>query len=58
MYCWYSSEVPQRDTSYDDDEFRFNSEATHEGHLHQNGILTWFGIEMAIIITSHIWMKI
>ena len=26
----------------DDDEFRFNDPSTHEGHLHQNGVLTWF----------------
>ena len=27
----------------DDDGFRFNNASTHEGHLHQNGILTWGG---------------
>ena len=26
----------------DDDEFRFNDASTHEGHLRQNGELTWF----------------
>ena len=26
----------------DADEFRFNNMSTHEGHLHQNGVLTWF----------------
>ena len=36
----------------DDDEFRFNDASTHEGQLHQNGILTWFGIETAILKTS------
>ena len=25
----------------DDDEFRFNDASTHEGHLRQNGELTW-----------------
>ena len=45
-------------TEIDDDEFRFNDTSTHEGHLRQNGILTWFGIETAIMITSYIWMKI
>ena len=25
-----------------DDEFRFNDVSTHEGHLRQNGELTWF----------------
>ena len=25
-----------------DDEFRFNDASTHEGHLRQNGELTWF----------------
>ena len=24
----------------DDDEFRFNNASTHEGHLHQNAVLT------------------
>ena len=24
-----------------DDELRFNDASTHEGHLHQNGVLTW-----------------
>ena len=33
-----------------DDEFRFNDMSTHEGHLSQNGLLTWYGTEMAIII--------
>ena len=33
----------------DDDEFRFNVASTHEGHLRQNGILTWFGIDMAVM---------
>ena len=45
-------------TEIGDDEFRFNDTSTHEGHLRQNGILTWFGIETAIMITSYIWMKI
>ena len=31
--------------------------STHEGHLRQSGILTWFGIEMAIMM-SHIYMTI
>ena len=31
------------DDVYDDyDEFRFNITSTHEGHLHQNGELSWF----------------
>ena len=30
---------------YDDDEFRFNDTSTHEGHLRQNGVLTWFSIQ-------------
>ena len=25
-----------------DDEFRFKNASTHEGHLRQNGVLTWF----------------
>ena len=29
-------------TNDDDDEFRFNDASTHEGHLRQNGELTWF----------------
>ena len=36
----------------DDDELRFNDASTHEGHLHQNGELTWFCNE-AIIMISH-----
>ena len=42
----------------DDDEIKFNNMSTHKGHLGQNGILTWFGIEIATMITSHILMKI
>ena len=34
----------------DDNEFRFNDASNHESHLRQNGILTWFGIETAIMI--------
>ena len=26
----------------DDDQFRFNDASIHEGHLRQNGKLTWF----------------
>ena len=33
----------------DDDEFRFNDASTHEGHLRQNGELTWFCNETIII---------
>ena len=36
----------------DDDEFRFNDASTHEGHLRQNGELTWFCSE-TIIMVSH-----
>ena len=39
----------------DDDEFRFNNASTHEGHLRQNGELTWFCNEMIII--SHKCIK-
>ena len=28
----------------DDDEFRLNDVTTHEGHLCQNGVLTWFSL--------------
>ena len=41
----------------DDDEFRFNDTSTHEGHLRQNGVLTWFYNETAITI-SHICIQI
>ena len=34
-----------------DDEFRFNDASTHEGHLRQNGELTWFCIETIIMIS-------
>ena len=40
----------------DDDESRFNDASTHEGHLRQNGKLTWFCNETAIKI-SHICIK-
>ena len=40
----------------DDDEFRFNDASTHEGHLRQNGGLTWFCNETVILI-SHICIK-
>ena len=35
----------------DDDEFRFNDVSTHEGHLRQNGELTWFCNETMIMIS-------
>ena len=37
-------------TDNDDDEFRFNDASTHEGHLRQNGELTWFCSETIIMI--------
>ena len=40
----------------DDDEFRFNDASTHEGHLRQNGELTWFCNE-TIIMISHKCIK-
>ena len=40
----------------DDDEFRFNDASTHEGHLRQNGELTWFCSETNIMI-SHKCIK-
>ena len=36
------------------DEFGFNDPSTHEGHLHQKGILTWFSIERAVKIKSRL----
>ena len=39
----------------DDDEFRFNDASTHEGHLRQNGVLTWFCNEMALMISHTEW---
>ena len=41
----------------DDDEFRFNDASTHEGHLRQNGELTWFCSE-TIIMISHVGREI
>ena len=35
----------------DDDEFRFNDASTHEGHLRQNGELTWFCNETIIMMS-------
>ena len=56
-YKWswpiFRDQAPGR---FDDDESRFNDTSTHEGHLHQNGVLTWFCNEMAILI-SHICIK-
>ena len=40
----------------DNDEFRFNDASTHEGHLRQNGKLTWFCNETAIKV-SYICIK-
>ena len=31
--------------------------STHQGHLHHNGVLTWFCNETAIMI-SHVYIKI
>ena len=36
-------------TLVDDDEFRFNDASTHEGHLRQNGELTWLCSETIIM---------
>ena len=38
----------------DDDEFRFNDASTHEGHLRQNGELTWFCSETIIMISHNV----
>ena len=38
-------------TANDDDEFRFNDASTHEGHLRQNGELTWFCSETIIMMS-------
>ena len=35
----------------DDEQFRFNDVSTHEGHLLQNGTLSYFCNEMAIMMT-------
>ena len=43
-------------TYYNDDELGFNDASTHESHLRQNGVLTWFCNETAIIM-SHICIK-
>ena len=42
--------------AYHNDEFRFNDTSTHEGHLHQNGVLTRFFNETSLMI-SHICIK-
>ena len=34
-----------------DDVFGFNDASTHEGHLHQNGILTLFSIGRAVMVS-------
>ena len=53
VLCWHKCLL---NTSFiwtcDDDEFRFNDASTHEGHLRQNGELTWFCNE-TIIMISH-----
>ena len=71
IYCGHSLEPPRRGGSNgyqqymfwvdiwkyeDDDEFRFNDASTHEGHLRQNGELTWFCNETIIMISHN--MKI
>ena len=38
-------------------KFRFN-DASHEGHMCQNGILIWFSTETAILKTSPVCMKV
>ena len=52
----YLNSSSDDDDDDDDDEFRFNEASTHEGHLHQNGVLTWFSYKTATM-TSHICMK-
>ena len=34
-----------------DDEFGFNNVSTHEGQLRQNGTLTYFSIERAVMLS-------
>ena len=41
----------------DDDKFRFNNASTHKGHLRQNGVLTWFCNETAIMISHSILLE-
>ena len=49
--CLLGCDLEQRDARKDDDddddEFRFNDASTHESHLRQNGVLTWFCNETA-----------
>ena len=52
MYCPGTVDI----LTDDDDEFRFNDASTHEGHLRQNGELTWFCSE-TIIMISHKCIK-
>ena len=40
------------------DEFRFNDRSTHEGHLRQSGILTWFCNETVIMVSHGVWYKL
>ena len=47
-----------RDLFNYDAEFRFNDVSNYEGHLHQNGILIWYGMETSILITIQVYMKI
>ena len=52
----FSGNNNKKTLSNEDDEFRFNNASTYEGHLCQNGELTWFCNEMVIMI-SHICIK-
>ena len=45
------SDIPSWCITNDDDEFRFNDASTHEGHLRQNGELTWFCSETIIMVS-------
>ena len=58
QWVWHRSncQSDDDDDDDDDDEFRFNDASTHDGHLHQNGVLTWFCNE-TIIMISHKCIK-
>ena len=45
LNCWFRFHLTN------DDEFRFNDASTHEGHLRQNGELTWFCNETIIMMS-------
>ena len=55
--CRYDDDDDDDDDE-DDDEFGFNDASTHEGHLRQNCISTWFSWYIYMKVTLNMRMRL